>query len=219
MTVRRVWQSGDVVELQLKLVPRLVVGDHLNAGKAALCCGSLVLAADESLMAGTELPFSAVALASSDLTALNVVQEPAHASWQTWAGAERFSVSASKRSGGAAVRIGLVPFADAGATGSKYKVWLPLPGHPSANALIDGIESRSRAGNRNESINDDDRLSFAVTFNGTLAAEDWFGVTLDAPAAIRRIVFAHGKSFHDGGWFVGKPRVEILREGGAIQLC
>jgi DUF1680 family protein len=214
LTVRHTWQSGDAVELHLKLPPRLIMGDHLNAGKAALCCGPLVLAADESLLAGTGLSLGAAALASADLAALNVVSESTPAGWQTWAGAERFSVSASKRSGGAAARMGLVPFADAGATGAKYKVWLPLPGQPSANVLLDGTESRSRAGNRNESINDDDRLSFAVTFDGKSAAEDCFCVTLDASAAIRRIVFAHGKSFHDGGWFVGKPRVEIQREGG-----
>lgn len=35
------------------------------------------------------------------------------------------------------------------------------------------------------------------------------------PASIRRVVFAHGKSFHDGGWFdasAGKPRIEVQRE-------
>ena len=36
-------------------------------------------------------------------------------------------------------------------------------------------------------------------------------MTLDAPVTIRRVVFAHGKTFHDGGWFVGKPKVQVQR--------
>lgn len=213
LTVRRAWRSGDTVELRLKLAPRIVPGDHLNAGKAALGYGPLVLAADESLLAGTDLSLGAAALASADLAALNVVPEPAAGEWRTWPGAELYRVSAAKR-GGATARIALVPFADAGATGAKYKVWLPLRGRQaSANVLLDGTESRSRTGNRNESVNDDDRQSFAVTFDGKPSAEDWFGVALDAPAAIRRIVFEHGKNFHDGGWFVGKPQAQVQREG------
>ena len=51
------------------------------------------------------------------------------------------------------------------------------------------------------SINDDDFQSAVVTFNGKRANEDWFAVTLDEPIAVSRVVFAHGKTFHDGGWF------------------
>jgi uncharacterized protein len=42
-------------------------------------------------------------------------------------------------------------------------------------------------------------------------------VTLDAPATIGRVVFMHGKNFHDGGWFdasAGKPKVQVQREKG-----
>ena len=41
------------------------------------------------------------------------------------------------------------------------------------------------------------------------------GAYLDTPVVIRRVVFAHGKSFHDGGWFdasAGKPRVQVQRD-------
>ena len=77
---------------------------------------------------------------------------------------------------------------------------------------MDGRESRSRLGNVSGSINDDDVLSFVVTFDGRSAPEDWFSVALDAPVMIARVVYAHGSTFHDGGWFdasVGKPRVEV----------
>jgi hypothetical protein len=61
------------------------------------------------------------------------------------------------------------------------------------------------------SIIDDDLQGGVVTFDGKSAAEDWFAVTLDAPVAIRRVVFVQGKTFHDGGWFVGQPKVQIQR--------
>ncbi|MGH7967310.1 MAG: hypothetical protein ACREIC_01145, partial [Limisphaerales bacterium] len=107
----------------------------------------------------------------------------------------------------------LIPFADAGEGGSLYKVWLPLPkASASANLLADGQESRSRQGNVSGSIADDDFQTAVVTFNDSPANADWFAVALDEPVTLSRVVFAHGKTFHDGGWFDasgGKPRVEV----------
>ena len=47
---------------------------------------------------------------------------------------------------------------------------------------------------------------------------------LDEPVTVGRIVFAHGKSFHDGGWFDasgGKPLVQIQStlKGAWVPLC
>jgi hypothetical protein len=126
-----------------------------------------------------------------------------------------FSVNAAGRKSATPVKVRLIPFAEAGGTGSKYKVWLPLPRGASSNLLFDEAESRSREGNLSGAINDDDLQNPVVTFNNKPAKEDWYAITLDTPAAIRRIVFAHGKSFHDGGWFdasAGKPRVQVQRE-------
>src|SRR6185369_1193087 len=83
-----------------------------------------------------------------------------------------------------------------------------------SNVLLDGRESRSREGNVGGSIVDDDTSTFAVTFNGKPATEDWYAVKLDNAVSVSRIVFAHGKNFHDGGWFdasSGKPRVQAQR--------
>ena len=114
--------------------------------------------------------------------------------------------------------VRLIPFADAGATGTRYKVWLPLPQKPSGNLLLEGVESRSRPGNvTGSAINDDELQNPPVTFDGQPAKEDWFAVTLGTPTAIRRVVFMHGNHFHDGGWFdasAGKPKVEIQRANG-----
>jgi hypothetical protein len=76
-------------------------------------------------------------------------------------------------------------------------------------------ESRSREGNREGSICDGDFSSFVVTFNGKPAKEDWYCIPLGKPMNVRRVVFAHGKNFHDGGWFdasAGKPKVQVQRE-------
>ncbi len=219
----RVWKKGDRVELTLKLEPRVVSGDHLNAGKVALEYGPLVLAADEALLTDTGLPLRAVAAAGDSLRALKFRAEAAPQSLRTWAGAQVFAVNAVARQAigscrrGSPVRVRLIPFADAGQTGTQYKIWLPLLSKdaPSDNLLKEGEESRSRRGNLEGSIIDDDLQSAVVTFDGHRAEQDWFAVMLPEPALISRVVFAHGRAFHDGGWFDasgGKPRVEIQTE-------
>ncbi len=48
--------------------------------------------------------------------------------------------------------------------------------------------------------------------NDQAAAEDGFAVKLDEPVSVQRVVFAHGKTFHDGGWFdasAGQPRLQV----------
>ena len=106
----------------------------------------------------------------------------------------------------------LIPYADAGGTGTAYRIWLPYePPRAGRNLLKDGVEIRSRKPNAG-SIIDDNLETIAVTFNNKRAPQDWFGVELEEPVTISRVVFAHGKTFHDGGWFDatgGKPVVEI----------
>ena len=215
----REWADGDVVEMQLSLQPHVVVGDHLNAGKIALLYGPLVLAADEDLLGPGGKAISMVAVASSELSALHLTPEPAPKSSQTWPDAQVFRIDAVARKSsellktGSPMEIRLIPFADAGGTGSNYKVWLPLKGAAAnGNVLVEGWESRSRQGNLAGSINDESPQSTVVTFDGRKAAEDWYAVALEEPTTIGRVVFVHGRNFPDGGWFdvsAGKPRVEI----------
>ena len=233
--IRRRWQRGDRIDLALKLGPRVIVGNHLNEGKVAILYGPLVLAADEALL-GSEnekgqapgFTLGTVAAAGTDPAKLKVSPEPAPATLKTWPSARVYQVNAVARrttwfcKRGAPLKVRLIPFADAGETGSQYKVWLPLPRETGrGNLLLDGEESRSRPGNVSGSVADEDFQSFVVTFDGRTADEDWFQVQLDAPASVKRIVFAHGRTFHDGGWFdasAGKPRVEAqLTQGGSWQ--
>ena len=222
--LQRTWKRGDAIELNCKLEPRVIVGDHKNQGKAALCFGPLVLAADDALLADAGLKVSTIALAGAELAVLNVQPEPAPDTVRTWPGARVFRVKAVARRSTATLKAGspldirLIPFADAGASGTPYRVWLPLfqaGGGNRLNLLIEGTESRSRLGNQTGSINDDDPQSRVVTFDGQPRPEDWFAVTLEAPVTLRRVVFMHGENFHDGGWFdtsAGKPKVQVQRD-------
>ena len=161
---------------------------------------------------------ASLTIANPDLAALAVTPEPAPGPVENLAGRAGLpDQDAGPQKTGAPVEVRLIPFADAGGTGTRYKVWLPLPRQSSGNLLLDGMESRSRLGNQPGSIIDEELQSPVVTFDGQPSKEDWFAVTLDAPIAIRRVVFRHGKNFHDGGWFdasAGKPKVQIQREKG-----
>jgi len=216
----RQWKKGDVVELRLKLEPRLVLGDHLNEGKAALMYGPLVLAADEGLL-GNGRTLSLVSLGSTDLASLHVTPEPAPDSFKSWPGAQVYRVQATARRNSGTLKAGarfdvrLAAFADAGSQGDRYRVWLPLHmASEPANLLLDGRESRSRRGNVSGSIVDDETTTFVVTFDGKAAAEDWYAVELNSPVKVGRVVFAQGEIFHDGGWFdasAGKPQVQAQK--------
>ncbi|MDP3849267.1 MAG: glycoside hydrolase family 127 protein [Luteolibacter sp.] len=219
--VKRIWEPGDVMELTLPMEPRIIAGDHGNDGKAAVTVGPLVLAADDSLMEDTGLNVNSILLSSDDLSTLKVTSEPTPEAFKTWPGARAFRVSGiarkttSRVKAGDSISIRLVPFADVGATGARYKVWLPLPRCNDFNLLSGGSESRSREGNLKGSICDDDKKTAVVTFDGKKSGEDWFAVSLEEITKIGRVTFAHGVGFHNGGWFdtvSGKPKVQVRRE-------
>lgn len=145
VALKRRWRSGDVIQLEFKLEPRLVLGDHLNAGKAALQYGPLVLAADDSLLEpGQEL--SLIELGSTNVVALGVNPEPAPEAFKTWSGAQVYSIKATLRrdwgglKAGAPFPVRLRAFADAGSAGGHYCVWLPIAngGEPAG---IRGIQN------------------------------------------------------------------------------
>jgi DUF1680 family protein len=214
MTLHRKWKPGDVIQLDLKLQARVMMGDHLCESKAHVCYGPLVLAADESLLTGENVTLEKIALAKGALDAPGIAQLDAPDEWLTWPGAKLYQVNADTRTSGTPFTTRLIPFADAGANGSRYKVWLPIAGRPLANLLLEGTESRSRQGNVTGSINDDDPQSLVTTFDGKPAAADWFAVALDQSVSARRVAFLSGNVYHDGGWFdtsTGKPRVQIQR--------
>lgn len=223
--IRRSWQPGDRLELQLPLETRVVIGERSNEGRLAVLHGPLVLAADaaEAVLGDRGVDLDDLRAAGSSVADLGVVPEPAPAGFACWPEARVFRIRAVPRNGPAEatragpLEIGLVPFADAGGTGSRYKVWLPFrEPRPDRNLLLTGVELRSRKPHVG-SIIDGDLETIAATFANQPATEDWFGVALEEPAAIGRVVFFHGRTFPDGGWFdtaAGKPRLEVQTAAG-----
>jgi hypothetical protein len=205
----RAWRNGDRVGVRFKLEPQLVLGDHGNAGRAALAWGPFVLAYDERMNPGLSAPAS-----------LGLAPQPGRPPLESEVTDTHLVFHARVRSAALPqARLAVfLPFADAGSDGGRYAVWLRGPGVPlpKNNSLFAfGRESRSREGNVAGSVCDGDLGTFVVTFDNRSAAADWFGVRLEAPVTIRRVMFTHGKAFHDGGWFDasgGKPRVQAQRE-------
>lgn len=216
--IRREWKAGDQVVLRLEMEPRIALGEHKNENKFAVHYGPLVLAADETLFETSGTSVWDIAATTPTLEQLDVRAEPATGEFNTWPGARLFSMNAVMRkgvtddAGQLSQRIHLVPFADAGITSGSYRIWIPY-GTPrlDRNLLLDGIENRSRKPNFGSII--DDRLDvIASTQTGKRAKEDWYSVDLMSPVTIQRVVFVHGETRANGGWFdasTGKPRLEI----------
>ena len=233
--INRVWANGDTVDLDFTLTPRVIVGDRLNAGKAAVMYGPLVLAADDALLGGTMKVCGVGTMANPSVSALGITPQPAPAYDRTWPQARVFNINAVQRAVtqtgtiGAPIGVQLIPFADAGGLGAfgqagtnSYRVWLPTSAIPPS-LLLGGTESRSRQGNMVGSINDDLDSGWAVTWDNTLQTQDWYAVTLPSPATIGWVVFKQGWAGIDGGWFDtsgtnGQPQVQVqLTQGGAWQ--
>jgi len=204
----RKWKGGDKVEISFLIPARMIPGNHGNAGKAAVVWGPLVLAYDDKLNPG--LPSA---------RSIGLVGEKPPLSLQSIEGLPlAFRANVITAADDKPRAATLVPFAEAGSTGGRYQVWLRAPGAPlpvNVSLLAPGQESQSREGNVPGSINDGELDTFVVTFNTEAQNEDWFAIQLDQPVTVRRIVYAHGRTFHDGGWFdasSGKPRIEVQRQ-------
>ena len=68
-------------------------------------------------------------------------------------------------------------------------------------------------------MTDEDFETFVANSDGKLAEEDWFAVELNEPVMVKRVVFAHGKTSANGGWFdatAGKPRVQVKRTKAGV---
>lgn len=238
VALRREWRTGDRVELRLKLEPRVIVGDFKNEGKAAVLYGPLVLTADESSLGTADRALSLIGLPGVNVKQLGVKPRAATGAMKTWAGARVFTATAVERGPTGLLqrpgsfRIDLIPFADAGAQGSAYKVWLPYQEiRCSRNLLLDGVETRSRRPHvrvreyegqplaiRYAGCINDEFQTMALTFNNQRAAQDWYAVEVQSPIRVAEVVFYHGQTAFDGGWFdasAGKPQVQVKRRPDA----
>jgi hypothetical protein len=202
----REWHDGARVTTTFAMMSRVIVGDYGNKGFEAFTWGPLVLAYDEGWN-----PFLPKA-------AELVITEPPNPKRSTGSTSNfplALGVDTRNSPDEPQFIAQFTAFADAGRSlGSRYQVWVSTTNHPLSLLML-GEESRSRRGNVRASINDGDPATFVVTFDGKPAEEDWFAVTLDKPTAFSRVVYAHGRSFHDGGWFdasAGRPRIQVQKE-------
>ena len=109
------WQSGDRITLELDMRPRFWVGEREAAGKASIYRGPLLLAYDRWL--NTVDPDDLPPLALEALTLTRASVSPAVA--QPWVAFEAQAADGT--------RVVLCDFASAGAAGTPYRTWLPLP--------------------------------------------------------------------------------------------
>ncbi|MDP2895155.1 MAG: glycoside hydrolase family 127 protein [bacterium] len=209
------WDEGKTVILDMDMSPEMIAGEHGDKGLVAMRYGPFVLAADTALNPDIE---------SLNRVAVEYQRTGSGIRAEKRDGTTVFSVPALVMTPLAEKRelkptsLYLMTFADAGADGSQFRIWLRDKSSLSAadfSPFSFGKESYSREGNVEGMIADGDASSFRVTFDGKPADEDWFAVTLKKPVKVNRVVYAHGRTFHDGGWFdasSGKPKIQILRK-------
>jgi len=136
LAVRRHWQEGDTVELNLDLGPHLWVGDHERAGLASIYYGPILLAYDQrdnrartvrpepTVFGADPWKTTGAELAVPDLDPRTLIPIPV--AWDDWfAPWLLFEVSTVD-----GTKVRLCDFASAGRTGSLYRSWLPCASAP-----------------------------------------------------------------------------------------
>jgi len=214
LPISREWRRGDTVKLEFEMPGLLVRGEHTNEGLVAVQRGPLVLALDTRLNPELSPSQTSVAADAEGTVALAPVADREGVA----AHAFRCDGLVPEPEGDQVVlkttTLVLTSFAEAGRTRSTYAVWLPSPERlrrMRMSPFLSAKETYSRRGNVDGSIADGDTSTWRVTFDGKKRAEDWFAVARAEPVSIDSVVFAHGRCYHDGGWWdasKGKPRIQ-----------
>ncbi len=126
LAVSRLWQDQDKIQIHLNPEPRILIGDHNNKGKLAVLYGPLVLAADAAVSGINSVKTPEFSIPGSDPNKLSVILETTPGDLNSWPDNKIFRLADA----GTNLAMRLVPFADAGATGADYQVWLPF-GRPA----------------------------------------------------------------------------------------
>jgi uncharacterized protein len=108
----QIWHDGDRVDLSFSLRGRVIHGEYTNFARVAFAWGPFVLAADATRNPQVE-----------SLQALRLVAE-AEPVLTASAGGLLFRTKVRGPWESTPVDVALVPFADAGASGGEYRVWL-----------------------------------------------------------------------------------------------
>lgn len=130
LSLRRVWKKGDTLALKWDFTPQTLSGDKDARGKVSLYRGPLLLAWDQRFDAKHDeknLPIL-------DASALTIVElsSKAERTATAHAGKPLLLVQANDGSGES---LPLCDFASAGATGTRYRSWLPASKAPAPEFL------------------------------------------------------------------------------------
>lgn len=234
LDVRRTWKPGDNVHIEMNLPVRVLAGKPTYPDYVAVQRGPQVLAIERQL--NPKVPYlHRTALATNNPTVSAVPDSLVPPKWR---GRQLYGLDglAGVPDGSGQLRptprkLIFVPFADA----IEYRVWTASENSlrrdiPASSAFARALTlpDRIRPGrDRLESITDEDANTFCTcdprsygAFSikrgklGESGEPVTFLVILDAPETVSRIVFRHGSSTREGGWFDtsgGPPRLEVCR--------
>lgn len=213
----RSWRDKDSLQVTFSLQARVHQSRDPRSSKAALAWGPFVLAYEDEANPALA-PAHRLGFAGSLIRKVSAPREPLRVDVPVL---RLPGPNSPNRSGDLQTNqvATLMPYADAGAQGGSFRVWLRAPGRMNRAAedslLLDGVQSCSRGPEPRhpyESINDDDLYTGMSTFDGKFAEIDWFAVTLDRTVRARQFAFTAGVVTRNGGWFdasAGKPQVQI----------
>ena len=211
--INRKWQPGDVVTLDLDVTPKWIRGRGEHEGRLAVRKGPLILCASQRW--NPTLP-SMMLIGVEGTPGFEEAETTSEGNTQQNGLLTTFKGKIRTPEGLRDVRVFLGPFALV--QKEKLAVWLHSMDSLSKleySLLFDGTETVSRGGDLQGSIADGDPSTYCVTRYDTLKDSDSWEVTLDQPVKISRVVFRHGHTSHNGGWFDtsdGKPKVFVRTE-------
>ncbi len=207
--------AGTTIEMDLDLHWDLIKGNGMNEGLFALRYGPVIFAYDHAL--NKHILHSAAYGYDMNLERLSPKLEQKDGHWIA-------TITGFPPGSDEPKRIALRPFADAGEKG-YFSVWLRdrtwRPG--IVFSLFTGDhEFLSRPGKTKGSFADNDPTTFSTTDDGRKLDEDWFETHVGWFSRFNVIIFRHGKTFPNGGWFdtsKGKPRVLLrMQTGESIEV-
>jgi DUF1680 family protein len=117
LTISRLWKPGETIIIDFDIPVKIIHGGHNYKDFIAFQRGPQILSADSSLNRTNPLSIIPKQLQLSNI----ILSENSSVLPDGWIGSQAYSLAEGNGS-----KLVLVPFADAGQTGSKTQVWIPL---------------------------------------------------------------------------------------------
>jgi uncharacterized protein len=119
LTISRLWKPGETIIIDFDIPVKIIQGGHNYKDFIAFQRGPQILSADSSLNRTNPLTIIPKQLQLPKI----ILSENSSVLPDGWIGSQAYSFAEGNGS-----NLVLVPFADAGQTGSKTQVWIPLQG-------------------------------------------------------------------------------------------